>query len=547
MNPVRQKYVKKLLWLLTVVLITALTISPVMADEELVLVIVPGVQNIDIGDTAQFTAYLSPDSGATLTNDVTSQCLWMVDDPSIAEIGPTEGSFIGISDGATTVRAQYTEQVLTRAPRVLEGQARLSVSSLTLVEFSLKVLPETALIEVGEVQQYEAFLHRSNSAEVVNVTSLSTWDLSDPIATEASDGRYRGIQEGTAEVRATYEGIPEGFSGSISVWDTAQLEVWQEEPEDTPEDEPEDEPEDVPEDEPETEDLPEGKILDRQPGYQVWGQPQYLANPGDEITMNYDDSISDGNPNRYPKVFYWNDAYEKWVALASYPLGSREVKALNDGDYSGWFVVFGCIQPRFTDVEGSWAEPTANRMNGLGLLSGYEDPNNPGSLVRPAGLNRTITRAELTTVVAKILGLAPGDTHLYPTITFKSDQENSMILEAHYSDADEIAGWARPFIASMTDAELVRGKGDRFAPQDEMTRIEAAVLISDALRDIPDFGIPANLEAFTDYESIPSWAIGEVAQGTVSGYPDGSLRPNQPINRAESLSLLLKLLKGLGW
>lgn len=537
----KKKNVERILLTLTFMLIASLTfVTPVMADEDLVLVLVPVEGNIAVGEDIQYKAYLSPDGGKTQTNEVTDECLWTVDDPVIAEIGPTPGSFTGFNDGVTTVRALYTESTLVRVPIRLEAEARLTVRRpLLQVRFTLQVLPESALIEVGEFQQYEAFLHRSDSAEVVNVTDESTWDLSTAIAVETTAGRYRGFQAGAGEVTATYEGIPEDYPSSISVSDTADLEVWQDEPEDIPEDEPEDEPE--------TEDLPEGKILDRQPGYQVWSEPQYLTSPGEEIIMNYDDSITDGNPNRYPKVFYWNNMYEKWVALSSYPMASREVKALNDGGYSGWFAVFGCIQPRFTDVAGSWAEPTANRMNGLGLLSGYKDPNNPTSLLRPAGLNRTITRAELTTVVAKILGLAPGDTHLYPTITFKSDYENTIILEANYSDADEIAGWARPFTASMTEAGLIREKEDRFAPQDEMTRIEAAVLISDALRDIPGFGTPADLNAFTDAELIPSWAEGQVSQGTVSGYPDGSLRPNQPINRAESISLLLKLLKGLGW
>ena len=265
--------------------------------------------------------------------------------------------------------------------------------------------------------------------------------------------------------------------------------------------------------------------------------------------MSFDNAKMDGNSDRYPKVFYWNDSYEKWVALASYPLSPSVIKAVNDGNYSGWFVVFGCIQPRFTDITSSWgwAEPTANRMNGLGLLEGYPDPDNVASLVRPAGLERTITRAELTAMVARILGLAPGDTHLYPTLDYMSAVENEAVLEANYSDADQIREWARPYIAAMTKDGLVRPKGDRFAPQDKMTRIEAAVLISDALRDVPGFGHPANLKKFTDYDQIPSWAIGEIAEGTVAGYPDGSLRPNIPINRAEAMTLLLTLLRGLGW
>jgi hypothetical protein len=519
-------------------IVLGLLMPTAVAQQDVNLVIVPVTAQIYVGETQQYRAYLSYDGGTTLGPEVTDECMWTADRPDIAEAGTESGSFTGISPGAASIRAFYTEQVVVRAPLRLEGQARLSVREpVEQVRIWMEVIPSLASVQVGETQQYEAYLNRSDTAEVLNVTDVSDWVIADDIATAVGNGRYRGDRVGETLVTASYEGIPPGLTGTYTASDDAILRVWEE-----------DVPDDTPEDPPETEDLPIEKILDRQPGYLVWSEPQFMAAPGDSFVMSYNDWNTDGSSDRYPKVFYWNETYEKWVALASYPLPSNEVRARNDGNYSGWFVVFGCIQPRFTDVAaGYWAEPIINRMNGLGLISGYPNPNNPASLVRPAGVNRTITRAELTTVVAKILGLAPGDTHFYPTLTYKSDFENNLILQANYTDADDIAGWARPFIASMTDAGLVRPKGSRFAPQDEMTRIEAAVLISDALRDVPGFGTPADLSVFTDAAEVPSWAVGAVAVGTVSGYDDGTLRPNQPINRAESMTLLLKLLRGLGW
>ena len=295
--------------------------------------------------------------------------------------------------------------------------------------------------------------------------------------------------------------------------DDAELIVWEEEDDDVPDD--------TPDDVPETEDLPEGEIINRQPGYlTLMDEPLNLGNPGAEFNMNYDVGKMDANPDRYPRVFYFNETYKKWVALASYPVSPGVVRAVNDGDYAGWFVVFGCIQPRFTDITPmqQWAEPIANRMNGLGLLEGYLVQEDPASLLRPAGLERTVTRAELTAMVARILGLAPGETHLYPTLTYLGDAQANAVILANYADAEQvIAHWAKPYIAAMTEAGLVRPKGDRFAPQDQMTRIEAAVLISDALRDVPGFGYPADLTVFTDYDQIPAWAVGEVAEGTVTG------------------------------
>ncbi|MDD3853427.1 MAG: hypothetical protein PHD40_07210 [Syntrophomonadaceae bacterium] len=126
---------------------------------------------------------------------------------------------------------------------------------------------------------------------------------------------------------------------------------------------------------PPTENLPDGKMIDRQPGYITLCDPQNLGNPGNEFFIDFDQSKMDTNPDRYPKAFYWNTSYKKWVALTTYPVANGKVKVLNDGNYSGWFVVMGCIQPNFTDIGGHWAEKIANRMNGLGLLEGYPDPS----------------------------------------------------------------------------------------------------------------------------------------------------------------------------
>jgi hypothetical protein len=482
------------------------------------LEITPETATIYVGGSQQYRAFLS--TGA----EVTDQCNWSIDDPEIAALG-ADGYFTGSSAGEATVRATFKNPSLVAAFPTLCGEAQLIVREpISRVKYWLEVDPKTATIYIGESQQYRAYLHRSDSDDRTEVTDTADWSIDEDIAVMTDAGEYEGETEGTSDITATYKDMS----------DDAELIVRQRR---------------IIERIPPTEDLPESKMLDRQPGYITLTEPQDLGNPGAEFTMTYDNSLMDGNPDRYPKVFYWNKSYEKWVALASYPQTPGVIKAKNDGNYSGWFVVFGCIQPRWNDItaEWNWAEQIANRMNGLGLLEGYPDPANPTALVRPAGLDRTITRAELTAFTARILGLAPGDTHLYPTITYLSDMENNAILGAIYSDASEIAAWARPYVAAMTNANLVKGKGERFAPNDKMTRIEAAVLISNALKDVPGFGHPADLSVYTDADLIPAWAIGQVAEGTIGGYPDGSLRPNQPINRAESMVLLLKLLRGLGW
>ncbi len=498
---------------------------------ETILIIQPGFADVYVGDAVQYRAYLRYSNGDPDV-DVTDECTWGIAISSIGHMTATKGEYFGDTPGNSEINAHYVREGSTltvyQPPLDLVATATLNVLEMqTKFAITLEVTPPSATIMVGETQQYYATLHYSDGSPDQNVTDIATWSLSAAIADAIDPGRYKGTVSGTANVTAEY--TPPGY---FELSDDAILNVAGSK---------------IPDNPPPTEKLPDGKIIDRQPGYITLCEPQYLGTPALEFTMSYEASRMDSNPDRHPKVFYWNTTYQKWVALTSYPLGPGNIKALNDGHYSGWFVVMGCIQPNFTDVHGNWAEKFANRMNGLGLLEGYPNPANPSSLTRPAGLERIIIRSELTATVARILGLSPGDTHLYPTITYMPAAQNDAILNSHYVDADEILPWARPYIAAMTQAGLVSGKGNRFAPNDELTRIEAAVIISNALRDVPGFGTPADLRSYSDYENIPSWAIGRVSQGTINGYPDGSLRPNKPISRAEAESLLITLLRGLGW
>ena len=498
-----------------------------------ILVIEPVNASILKGESQQYRAYLRNTLGDEPNLDVTDVCVWQINNP-IAEL-QDPGLFGGIAIGNAIVTAHYykASPIATHyvPPMDLLARATLEVKNNTS-RYWLEVTPPTATIMVGDSQQYIAMLYSSNNVSGDDVTSMCSWAIAENIANPVAKGKYQGTSEGTSKVTAIYKLIQESVNGESSVLelsDDAILIVFEE---------------DVP---PPTENLPEGKMIDRQPGYITLCNPQNLGNPGNEFFMDFDQSKMDTNPDRHPKAFYWNTNYEKWVALTTYPVASGKIKVLNDGNYSGWFVVMGCIQPNFTDISGHWAEKIANRMNGLGLLEGYPDPQNPNSLTRPAGLDRIIIRSELTAAVSRILGLAPGDTHLYTSITYMTDAENDQILQAKYADADQIPEWSRPYIAAMTKAGLVSGKGDRFAPNDQLTRIEAAVIISNALKNVPGFGTPADLSTYSDYSQVPTWAVGKVAQGTINGYPDGTLRPNQPINRAEALTLLLTLLRGLDW
>jgi hypothetical protein len=136
------------------------------------------------------------------------------------------------------------------------------------------------------------------------------------------------------------------------------------------------------------------------------------------------------------------------------------------------------------------------------------------------------------------------DNILLPSI---SDSEVESILSQSYTDAAEITPWVREAVAKATKAGLIPFKGSSFKPLEPITRIEAGVMISSALKKFQEFKT-VDLTAYKDSSDIPGWAVGKLVEDVLLGYPDNTLKPNTAIARAESLALLLRLfIKGLGW
>ncbi len=291
---------------------------------------------------------------------------------------------------------------------------------------------------------------------------------------------------------------------------------------------------------PPTENLPNDALVDRMPGYITLSTPIKINGVKSEISLDYNKSLLDSNPGHDPRVYYWNPSVSKWVALATYPDGEGKVKSINDGGYSGWFVVFGVVQPDFSDISNSWAERLINRMNGLGLIEGYEVEGSETRVARP---HQMVTRAEFTMFVTRIMNMNP-DNILLPDIP---ESEVESILEESYSDGADIPSWVRAATAKATKAGLIPFEGSDFKPLEPITRIEAAVMVSRALRKFKDFEA-ADLSGFVDSQDIPGWAVGQVVEGALEGYPDSTIKPNSDIARAESLAILMRLfIKGLGW
>ena len=101
-----------------------------------------------------------------------------------------------------------------------------------------------------------------------------------------------------------------------------------------------------------------------------------------------------------------------------------------------------------------------------------------------------------------------------------------------------VTAWFYNAVSAATEAGIVTGYPDgTFKPQNPITRQEAAVVLA-RLLDLGEGDSPS----FTDSDQIASWAANAVTfvavAGIVGGYPDGSFRPDSPITRAETVIVL---------
>lgn len=160
--------------------------------------------------------------------------------------------------------------------------------------------------------------------------------------------------------------------------------------------------------------------------------------------------------------------------------------------------------------------PQLNRDDHVAYIMGYPDGN-----VRPEG---EITRAEACTIFFRLLTDSSRDYYFART--------------NDYSDVNR-GDWFNNAISTLSNAGIVTGYNDgTFRPNQPITRGEMAKIIANF----------ANLKyggkTFTDLAGHWSKSYVELAAGNgwIAGYPDGSFRPDQKITRAETVTMINRVL-----
>lgn len=146
----------------------------------------------------------------------------------------------------------------------------------------------------------------------------------------------------------------------------------------------------------------------------------------------------------------------------------------------------------------------------------------PDGTVRPNG---TITRAEVTTIFYRLLTSARRDEIFTSENSFR-DVDSSM--------------WYNKATSSMAAGGYIQGYADgTFGANKPITRAEFVCLAARFATKTTGFA------SYTDVDN-GHWAARSIAicasNGWVQGYEDGTFRPDQPITRAEAMTIINRML-----
>ena len=152
-------------------------------------------------------------------------------------------------------------------------------------------------------------------------------------------------------------------------------------------------------------------------------------------------------------------------------------------------------------------------------ITGYED-----GTFKP---DKIMTRAEVVTIFARLLKTKP-----------KIEDENI------FTDID--GHWAKSDIITMSKLGIVKGYEDgTFKPENKITRAEFATMIT-RFDEMQKLNIETSFVDVTKdhwaYETINYARI----MGWISGYEDGTFRPNNSIKRAEAITIINRMLGRIG-
>lgn len=247
------------------------------------------------------------------------------------------------------------------------------------------------------------------------------------------------------------------------------------------------------------------------------------------LTLTFDKSKVD--TDKYDiNICYLDEKEGKWIPLENLKLDLANGKISGETRHFTKFAVMAVKKAEeekplptpvetqevsLNDIQGHWAEEYIVELATSGVIGGY-----PDGTFKP---DQGISRAEFATILVKAFQLPEVDGKEF---------------------ADTSEHWAGKSIATTAAHGIVSGYSDsKFGPDDPITREQMAVMIVKAAKLVET----EQELTFADQAEISAWAKGFVATASnnelISGYPDNTFRPQKGASRAEAVTVIIKAIK----
>lgn len=175
--------------------------------------------------------------------------------------------------------------------------------------------------------------------------------------------------------------------------------------------------------------------------------------------------------------------------------------------YAKWFLI---VLPGVTDKK---ATPKLNTSDHFAYVQGY-----PNGTVKPAG---NITRAETAAILFRLMDEGSRKTYYSTTSGFRDVASGS---------------WYNTYVATLNNAGVITDSSNGyFRPNEAITRAELAAMLA-------KFSETTGAANYFNDVSAKYWAANAIAicakLGWITGYPDGTFRPDKNVTRAELMAMI---------